>query len=67
MSRTFSFDGEQGLIIVPARLDGPIGHTYAQLALDTGASSTLINTGKLVSIGYDPVLAQERVRVTTGS
>ena len=38
-----------------------------QLALDTGATSTLVNVGMLVAIGYDPALTVERVQVTTGS
>lgn len=63
----FSFDATQGLILVTTRLDGPSGHTFAILALDTGATSTLINVDVLVSIGYDPATAKERVHVTTGS
>jgi hypothetical protein len=38
-----------------------------RLALDTGATGTLINVGVLVSIGYDPSLAPDRQQVTTGS
>jgi predicted aspartyl protease len=38
-----------------------------QWALDTGATSTLINVGMLVAIGYDPALITERIQVTTGS
>lgn len=38
-----------------------------RLALDTGATGTLVNAGPLVSIGYDPVLATRRVQITTGS
>jgi predicted aspartyl protease len=38
-----------------------------QLALDTGATSTLVNVGMLVAVGYDPALAPDRFQVTTGS
>ncbi len=38
-----------------------------RLALDTGATGTLINMGMLVSIGYDPALVPDRIQVTTGS
>ena len=38
-----------------------------RLALDTGATRTLVNVGMLVSIGYDPALATDRLQVTTGS
>ena len=38
-----------------------------RLALDTGATGTLVNPGPLLTVGYDPALASERVQVTTGS
>lgn len=38
-----------------------------RLALDTGATNTVLNVGMLVAIGYDPALAEHRVQVTTGS
>jgi predicted aspartyl protease len=63
----FTFNPTGGLLIVSARIDGPSGHTYAQLALDTGATGTLIRTATLVSIGYDPAVVPDRVAVTTGS
>jgi hypothetical protein len=64
---TFSFDPDQGLIIIPAELDGPFGSAILRLALDTGATGTLINVGMLVSVGYDPALSPDRVQVTTRS
>jgi predicted aspartyl protease len=63
----FSFDPQEGLIVVRAELVGPTGTVLLRLALDTGATWTLINVGALVSIGYDPALRPERVQVTTGS
>jgi len=63
----FAFDPERGLIVVRAELWGPTGSGVLQLALDTGATSTLVNVGMLVAIGYDPALIAERVQVTTGS
>lgn len=62
-----SFDPQQGLIIVRAELWGPTGSGVLRLALDTGATSTVMNIGMLVAIGYDPALAADRVQVTTGS
>jgi hypothetical protein len=38
-----------------------------RLALDTGATRTLINWDPLVFIGYDPGAIGSRVEVTTGS
>jgi predicted aspartyl protease len=63
----FVFDPWRGLIVVRAELWGPSGSAVLQLALDTGATSTLVNVGMLVAIGYDPALNAERVQVTTGS
>ena len=62
-----SFDPEQGLVVVRAELVGPAGTAVLRLALDTGATSTLVNVGMLVAIGYDPALVAERTQVTTGS
>lgn len=64
---TFPFDPQQGLIVVPAELRGPTGSAVLRLALDTGATATLVNIAMLVGVGYDPALAPTRVQVTTGS
>lgn len=61
------FDLKEGLIVVPARLCGPAGDTVVHLALDTGATDTLLNTEVMVLLGYDPATAPERIQVTTGS
>jgi predicted aspartyl protease len=64
---SFSFDPGQGLILVRAEIWGPDGSGVLRLALDTGATGTLVNAAMLVAIGYDPGLASDRVQVTTGS
>ena len=61
------FDPRQGLIVVPAELWWPAGSAVLRLALDTGATSTVINVALLVAVGYDPALAPDRVQITTGS
>ena len=61
------FDSQQGLIVVRAELFGPDGSAVLRLALDTGATSTVVSVGMLVAIGYDPALVSDRVQVTTGS
>lgn len=61
------FDTQRGLIIVKAGIDGPSGRALLRLALDTGATGTLVNTALVVALGYDPALSTERVQVTTGS
>lgn len=64
---SFTFNAADGLIVVSVKIIGPNGHTFAQLALDTGATTTLIQTATLVSVGYDPAAAPDRLLVTTGS
>lgn len=61
------FDPQQGLIIVRTELWGPTGSAVLRLALDTGATATVVNIAMLVAVGYDPALAPTRVQVTTGS
>ena len=64
---SFPFDPRRGLIVVRAELWGPSGSGVLELALDTGATYTLVNVAMLVSLGYDPALTADRVQVTTGS
>ena len=64
---TFPFYPKHGLIGMFAELWGPTGSGGLRLALDTGATSTVVNVGMLVAIGYDPALEPKRVQVTTGS
>lgn len=47
------FDANQGLIILGAKLWGPTGSVVLRVALDTGATSTIVNVGILVAVGYD--------------
>ena len=62
-----NFNPQQGLIIVNVRLFGPSGEYGARLALDTGASSTVISKEILVTIGYFPDALPQTVNFTTGS
>lgn len=62
-----AFNSTHGLILVATRIDGPSGQTYTRLALDTGATCTLIRPAILVALGYDPAAVGQRVQVTTGS
>ncbi len=64
---SIDFDPRDGLIIVSAELTGPTGTAILRLALDTGATGTLINASMLVAVGYDLALAPERIETTTGS
>jgi predicted aspartyl protease len=64
---SFAFDPRQGLVVVHAELEGPTGSAVLRLALDTGATGTVVSVGMLVALGYDPALTPERVQITTGS
>lgn len=64
---SFAFDARKGLIIVSAELFGPTGSIVLRLALDTGATASMVNVGPLAAVGYDPSLESGRVQVTTGS
>ena len=61
------FNPQHGLVMVRAAVDGPSGSAVFRLALDTGATGTVINVGMLVALGYDPALAPDRIQITTGS
>lgn len=61
------FNLQPGLIILVVRLFGPAGEYGARLALDTGASSTVVSKEILVTIGYNPDALPKAVNFTTGS
>lgn len=61
---SFPFNANEGLVIVRTEVTGPSGVAVLRLALDTGATSTLINAAMLVSIGYDPALVADRFELT---
>jgi predicted aspartyl protease len=56
-----------GLVVVDVRVYGPTGESVLRLALDTGATQTVIDPSLLMMIGYDPSGIQKRLKVTTGS
>ena len=64
---SFAFNPHQGLIIVHAEIWGPTGSAVLSLALDTGATFTLVNQGRLMQLGYDPAVAPARFQVSTAS
>jgi predicted aspartyl protease len=63
----YRFDPGGGLIVVAVEIDGPTGSAVVRMALDTGATRTLVNSPLLVAAGYDLALAEDRIEVTTGS
>ena len=61
------FDPDEGLIVIPTRPWGQSGDVIVQLALDTGATGSIVNWDILVFLGYDPAIVPERIQMTTGS
>jgi hypothetical protein len=61
------FDAQRGLVIVPVEILGPAGSAQLRLALDTGATTTLVRPVHLEALGYDTALSPDRVQMTTGS
>lgn len=64
---SFPFNPKRGLVIVQAQVWGPTGSGFLRLALDTGATGTVLNATVLVGLGYNPALAAKRIQITTGS
>lgn len=64
---TTSFDPTNGLIVIGAEIWGPAGSAILRLALDTGATRTLVNPALLTALGYDTALSHTRIEITTGS
>ncbi len=62
-----SFNPKRGLIVIPTRLYGLDTDIIVQLALDTGATNSIINWDVAMLLGYDPASSKERIQVTTGS
>ncbi len=65
---SYPFDPNHRLIIVQAEVAGPSGSALLRLALDTGATRTLVNERLLMAVGYDPtLLSHHRIQVAMGS
>ena len=58
------FDQKQGPVLVKAEVSGLTGAANLELLLDTGATSSLIHSTRLISLGYDPDASPDRLRVT---
>jgi predicted aspartyl protease len=64
----YPFDRRANLIFVAVDLYGPKKtHFQANLALDTGATTTLISWDIAKFLGLDPELSTRSTRITTGS
>ena len=64
----WSFDPHTNLIVLRAGIEGTTGRTpYLRLALDTGASLTVIPWEVADVLGLNPAKSRRRVRFMTGS
>jgi predicted aspartyl protease len=63
----YQFDPKAGIILVKTKVSGPSGDAIVNLALDTGATWTLVSWEPAVLLGYDPASIQQRTAITTGS
>jgi predicted aspartyl protease len=64
---TFSFDPDSGLVIVRGELGGISAGAKVRLALDTGATRTVISAAVMVAMGYEPTQSVEHVEILTAS
>jgi len=64
---SFPFDSSRGPVSVRGEVSGPSGLANLNLILDTGATTSLIRTAILISIGYDPDASTDRIPVTMGN
>ena len=64
---TSRFEPDKDLVVVRSELYGPAGNTIVRLAVDTGATMTLLNVTPLKLVGHDPSSSSARIEVTTGS
>lgn len=64
---SYPFDPNHRLIIVQAEVAGPSGSALLRLALDTGATRTLVNERLLMAVGYDPTRISHRIQVAMGN
>lgn len=62
-----AFNSKRGLVVVPVQIFGPSGDTFARLAVDTGAITTVISPEILVLVGYDLAQAPDERRLVSAT
>lgn len=58
---------EEPIIILKVDLTGKLGKYTIDMALDTGATYSMIPWGVAEQLGYDPAGSSERVNITTAT
>lgn len=68
VSKTFPLDPAKSLIPVEVLVEGPTGRLLIHMALDTGATYTIVPRGTLQAIGYHPAASSTHVEfIAAGS
>jgi predicted aspartyl protease len=60
-------DPRENLIIVSTRVFGPRNQVILRFALDTGATTSLLNWSRALKLGYIPDDVHDRREITTAS
>lgn len=63
----FKFNPKQSIIICHAEIAGAGIELSLKMALDTGATYTMIPIESAIAIGCDPLRSQSKIEITTGS
>ena len=63
----FSFKADYGLVYVRVEISRDDREAILNLALDTGASATLVSAKKLAEVGYELDKPEDEIYITTGS
>ena len=61
------FNPHQGLILVAGTMHGPSGQGTLRLALDTGATQSLVSARLLTAVGYDLTQATSHAQLATAN
>ncbi len=63
----FKFKADYGLVYVRVKVARADREIILNLALDTGASGTIVSAKKLLEVGYDLDIPEDEIYITTGS
>jgi len=63
----FRLDTTEGIILCKARLANKTQSIFIKLAVDTGASLTMISIESALAIGIDPSKSMRQIEITTAS
>jgi predicted aspartyl protease len=63
----FKLDTTEGIILCKARLANKTQSIFIKLAVDTGASLTMISIESALAIGIDPYKSMRQIEITTAS